>query len=116
MFALFFFLSQFLQEVQGYSPLRAGFAFLPMPLAIIAGSQLSSRIVARVGRADAAGDRTADRGPRAVPAVAAAPGQLLPAHRAARAITTFGVGMSFVPVTLAATTVSTPATPGWRPA
>jgi len=38
MFALFFFLSQFLQEVQGYSPLRAGFAFLPMPLAIIAGA------------------------------------------------------------------------------
>src|SRR3954447_16861517 len=38
MFSLFFFLSQFLQDVQGYSPLRAGLAFLPMPIAIIIGT------------------------------------------------------------------------------
>ena len=31
MYGMFFFLSQFLQDVQGYSPLRAGIAFLPMP-------------------------------------------------------------------------------------
>ena len=33
-YGLFFFLAQFLQDVQGYSPLRAGLAFLPMPLAV----------------------------------------------------------------------------------
>ena len=55
MFSLFFFLSQYLQDVQGYSPLRAGFAFLPMPMAIIIGTQLSSRLRGRVGTADAAG-------------------------------------------------------------
>ena len=49
MFSLFFFLSQYLQEVHGYSPLRTGFAFLPMPLAIIIGTQISSRLVGRVG-------------------------------------------------------------------
>jgi predicted MFS family arabinose efflux permease len=48
MFSLFFFLSQFLQDVQGYSPLKAGFAFLPMPLALIIGTQLSSRLLGRV--------------------------------------------------------------------
>ena len=32
MFAMFFFLSQFIQNVMGYSPLKAGFAFLPFSL------------------------------------------------------------------------------------
>ena len=31
MFGMFFFLTQFLQDVLGYSPLQAGFAFLPVP-------------------------------------------------------------------------------------
>ena len=30
MFGMFFFLTQFLQDVLGYSPLRTGFAFLPL--------------------------------------------------------------------------------------
>jgi EmrB/QacA subfamily drug resistance transporter len=103
MFSLFFFLSQYLQDVHGYSPLRTGFAFLPMPLAIIIGTQLSSRLVDRFG-------------PR--PLLVAGPlisaGGLLLLSRLdttssyalhiglAGAITTFGVGMSFVPVTLSA--------------
>ncbi len=32
MYGMFFFLGQFLQDVQGYSPLRAGVGFLPVPL------------------------------------------------------------------------------------
>ncbi|HQU25429.1 MAG TPA: MFS transporter [Acidimicrobiales bacterium] len=47
MFGVFFFLTQFLQEVQGYSPLRAGLAFLPMPLTIFLASQLTSRVLVR---------------------------------------------------------------------
>lgn len=105
MFALFFFLSQYLQEVKGYSPLRTGFAFLPMPLAIIVGTQISSRLVERVGA-------------RALlvvgPAISAVGLLLLSRLRPDSgyllhvgipgAIITFGVGMSFVPITLAATT------------
>ena len=49
MFGIFFFLSQYAQDVLGYSPLRAGFAFLPMPLSIILGTQISSRVVGRFG-------------------------------------------------------------------
>ncbi len=47
MFGVFFFLTQFLQEVQGYSPLRAGLAFLPMPASIFLASQLTSRVLVR---------------------------------------------------------------------
>ena len=31
MYGTFFFMSQFLQDLQHYSPLRAGLAFLPLP-------------------------------------------------------------------------------------
>ena len=48
-FAMWFFLSLYLQQVLGYSPLRAGFAFLPMTLCIVAGSTFASRAVTRVG-------------------------------------------------------------------
>jgi len=104
MFSLFFFLSQFLQNVQGFSPLRAGFAFLPLPLAIIAGTQLSSRLVGRIGT----------RTLLVIGPLISATGLLLLSRLHADssyllniglpgALTTFGVGMSFVPVTLSAT-------------
>lgn len=44
MYGVFFFLSQFLQEVQGYSPLRTGLSFLPVPLSVFASSQLTARV------------------------------------------------------------------------
>jgi EmrB/QacA subfamily drug resistance transporter len=48
-FGMWFFLSLYLQQVLGYSPIRAGLAFLPMTLCIIAGSQVASRLVIRAG-------------------------------------------------------------------
>jgi EmrB/QacA subfamily drug resistance transporter len=48
-FAMWFFLSLYLQQVLGYSPLKAGFSFLPMTLCIIAGSALASRVVTAAG-------------------------------------------------------------------
>jgi EmrB/QacA subfamily drug resistance transporter len=47
MFGMFFFLTQFVQEVLGFSPVRAGFAFLPMTLTLFAVSRLAPRLVAR---------------------------------------------------------------------
>ncbi len=47
MYGMFYFLCQFLQDVQGYSPLRAGIAFLPMPLSVLLSSQLASRGLVR---------------------------------------------------------------------
>ena len=45
LFGIFFFLTQFLQDVLGYSPLQTGFAFLPLPLTVFAVSQLTSRVL-----------------------------------------------------------------------
>ena len=39
MFAMFFFLSLFIQQVMGYSPLQAGFAFLPFSFGIVIGGR-----------------------------------------------------------------------------
>jgi EmrB/QacA subfamily drug resistance transporter len=47
MFGLFFFLSQLLQGPLGYSPLRTGFAFLPLPLTVFAVSRVASRVLVR---------------------------------------------------------------------
>ena len=48
MFAMFYFLSQFIQNVMGYSPLQAGLAFLPFPFAMVFGAVISSKLVAKV--------------------------------------------------------------------
>jgi EmrB/QacA subfamily drug resistance transporter len=48
-FAMWFFVSLYLQQVLGYSPIRAGLAFLPMTLCIVAASTIASRTVARIG-------------------------------------------------------------------
>lgn len=48
MFAMFYFLSQFVQNVMGYSPLQAGLAFLPFPFAMVFGATLSSKLMNRL--------------------------------------------------------------------
>jgi EmrB/QacA subfamily drug resistance transporter len=48
-FGLFFFMTIFVQQVWGYSPVRSGIAYLPLVAAIMTGSGLSSQLVARVG-------------------------------------------------------------------
>ncbi|HUR23313.1 MAG TPA: MFS transporter [Acidimicrobiales bacterium] len=47
MYGMFFFLSLFLQDVQGYSSLQTGLAFLPIPAAVFLASQLASRVLVR---------------------------------------------------------------------
>ncbi len=48
MFSMFFFLSLFIQNLVGYSPLRTGFAFLPFSFGIVIGAGLSSNLVSRI--------------------------------------------------------------------
>ncbi|MCL7428691.1 MFS transporter [Streptomyces sp. YS415] len=49
MFGLFLFLTYYLQIVQGYSPVKTGFAFLPMIVGMITGStQIGTRLMTRV--------------------------------------------------------------------
>ncbi|MGW3043354.1 MFS transporter [Kitasatospora sp. NPDC001159] len=49
MFSIFFFITLFLQEILGFSPLRAGFAFLPISVAVIAAAQFAARNQLRFG-------------------------------------------------------------------
>src|SRR5665213_1775728 len=49
MFSMFYFLTQYLQNVLGWSPIRTGVGFLPMTAGIITAAGLSSRYIGRVG-------------------------------------------------------------------
>ena len=49
MFGVFFFLTQFLQKVMGFSPLRAGVAFLPLTAALFGMSRTAPRLMPRLG-------------------------------------------------------------------
>ncbi|MER6913239.1 MFS transporter [Streptomyces sp. NPDC000594] len=49
MFGLFLFLTYYLQVVRGYSPVKTGFAFMPMVVGMIVGStQIGTRLMTRV--------------------------------------------------------------------
>ena len=104
LFGVFFFCSLYLQQVLGYNALKTGVAYLPLSLGVIASSALASRVVDRftpkpvlvgglllatVGfalftRLEAHGDYA---------------GRVLPAM----IVLGVGLGMSFVPITIAAT-------------
>jgi EmrB/QacA subfamily drug resistance transporter len=48
-FALWFFLTLYMQQVLGFSAIEAGLAFLPMTGAVVLGSSLAPRLIARFG-------------------------------------------------------------------
>lgn len=104
-FAMWFFLSLYLQNVLGYSPLKAGIAFVPQPLAIMLGAQISSRAVHRIGA------RTLLVVGPAVSAIGLfwlaqvnASSAYFPTIVIPSVLITLGMGLSFTPITLAATT------------
>ncbi len=47
-FSMFLFLSLFIQDVMGYSPLRSGVAFLPFTAGIVVAAQVASALIARM--------------------------------------------------------------------
>jgi EmrB/QacA subfamily drug resistance transporter len=49
LFAMFFFLSLYMQQVLGYDALKTGFAYLPLALNIIVSAGVASQLVTRVG-------------------------------------------------------------------
>jgi EmrB/QacA subfamily drug resistance transporter len=59
MFSMFYFLSQFVQNVMGYSPLRTGFAFLPFSVGIVVGAGIASNLSSKVNPRWVAGTGTA---------------------------------------------------------
>ncbi len=49
LFSMFYFLTQYLQNILGWSPVRTGVGFLPMTVGIVIAAGLSSRFVSRIG-------------------------------------------------------------------
>jgi EmrB/QacA subfamily drug resistance transporter len=49
LFGMFFFLTLFMQNVLGYSPLKTGVAYLPMAAMILVASGAASQLVSRIG-------------------------------------------------------------------
>ncbi len=103
MFAMWFFVSLYLQQVLGYSPLEAGLAFLPMTLTIVIGSALASRAVARVGVKPllAVGMLIEAVGLLLFTTISAN-GSYLSDVALPSVVVAVGIGLSFVPVTIAA--------------
>jgi EmrB/QacA subfamily drug resistance transporter len=104
LFGMFFFLSLYLQQVNGYSPLRAGLAFLPAALATLGGSLVGTRIVTRLGvrRQLVIGPLMAATGLVWLTQLSAGDGYLGNVF-GPLVLAGIGLGMSFVPMTIAAT-------------
>ena len=49
MFSMFFFASLYVQDILGYSPLRAGLAFLPVTAGIVIGAGIAQQVLPRFG-------------------------------------------------------------------
>jgi EmrB/QacA subfamily drug resistance transporter len=102
--SVFFFLSLYLQQVNRYTPLRAGLAFLPLGLSILAAALLAAQLVARLGvrRQLVTGLLLAAAGlawmTQLTPGDGYWPGVFLPELLAGT-----GFGLSFMPMTLGAT-------------
>ena len=115
MFAMFYYLSLYIQSVMGYSPLEAGFAFLPFCFGIVIAAGISSNLINRIDPRYPRRHRHADGGGRAVRLLAAARDDTdrCRSHGRRGATTgptcfpfivlmSFGMGLTFVPLTLTA--------------
>jgi EmrB/QacA subfamily drug resistance transporter len=104
MFGMFFFASLYVQEILGYSPLRAGLAFLPVTAGIVVGAGIAQQLIRRLGV----------RGVSLLGIVLAAAGMAVltqvPVHGSYVADLlpgllpmSIGMGLTFVPITLLGT-------------
>ena len=103
-FGMWFFVSLYLQQVLGYSPLRAGLAFLPMTLCIIAGSTFASRATGRFGAKPLlVCGMLAQTVGLLLFAEVAVNGHYASDMLAPSLLVAIGIGLSFVPATICAT-------------
>jgi EmrB/QacA subfamily drug resistance transporter len=108
-----FLLTLYLQDVRGYTPLRTGLIFVPVSLAVVGGSQVSFRLIARVSarRLFAGGGALAAAGmawlAQLSPGAGLAWSLIVPG-----AVVMAGGGLMFAPITVAATSGGAPGQDG----
>jgi len=113
LFAMFFYLTLFVQDILGFSPLKAGLVSLPISLTIAACAGLSSRVVGRIGARPllAAGPLVSAAGlawiSRVTPASTFTGDVLGP-----ELLIAIGMGLTFVPLTLTAVAGARPGETG----
>jgi predicted MFS family arabinose efflux permease len=103
-FAMWYFMSLYMQQVLGLDALQAGLAFLPMTAMIIVFSQLASKLTSRIGPGPVLAFGMAAIGAGMLLLAQVPPGGSWAADVLGPSIlTAAGIGCSFVPVTIAAT-------------
>jgi predicted MFS family arabinose efflux permease len=104
-FAMWYFVSLYLQQVLGYSPIEAGLSFLPMPVTIAICTRFASRWTGQFGPGPvlAFGMSMITTGMLWFSGVSA-DGSYLVDVLGPSLFTAAGIGFAFVPVTIAATT------------
>jgi len=103
MFGVFLFLTYYLQQVLGFTPIEAGLSFVPMTGAIIVSSTIAGRLVTRVGagRVLAVGMAVVGLGMLLFTGISP-DGSYLGDVLVPGVITTTGIGLAFVPTTITA--------------
>jgi EmrB/QacA subfamily drug resistance transporter len=104
LFGMFFFASLYVQEILGYSPLKAGLAFLPVTAGIVIGAGIAQPLTRRLGLRNlaVAGVLIASAG-LAVLTQLPVHGSYLGNLLSGLLPMSIGMGLTFVPITLLAT-------------
>ncbi|MGI8920431.1 MAG: MFS transporter [Solirubrobacteraceae bacterium] len=110
LFSMFFFISLYLQDVLGYSPIKTGIAYLPLAVGIIIAAGIAGQLVTRVGfKAPLiAGMVLVAGGLLWFSQVPATGGSFVADVLGPSLLAAFGLGFAFVPVTIAAVTGTKP--------
>jgi len=110
LFSMFFFISLYLQDVLGYSPIKTGVSYLPLAVGIILAAGAASRLVTRIGFKPVliAGMLLTAAGLIWFSRVPAPAGSYLADVLGPSLLAGAGLGLSFVPVTIAAVTGTEP--------
>jgi EmrB/QacA subfamily drug resistance transporter len=104
-FSMFYFASIYLQEVVGYGPLKAGFAFLPFTFGIVIGAGVAQPLISRIGiRATTAIGLSLGTIGLALFTQVTTQGVYFSEVFPGIAVMSIGMGLTFVPLTLLATT------------
>ena len=103
LFSMFFFISLYMQQVLGYSAIKAGLSYLPLALSIIAAAGIASQLVTKIGFKPvlAAGLALIATGLAWFSQVSVG-GSFTSDVLGPSLLAAFGLGFAFVPVTIAA--------------